>query len=120
MLAEFDIDKGSDVRLQYPEAVPGSTAEELAEYMITEGAHNFGVVSNFFSVNQNSSKELLSEQNRLLQSPQGLLLDQLFTTEKKDELLKNFWVSQEQPLNQLGNHVRAVPVSPLSAEQERL
>ena len=50
VLAEFDIDKGSGVRIQYPEPVPGTNAEELAEYMITEGAHNFGVVTTYFSV----------------------------------------------------------------------
>lgn len=69
MLAEFDIGVGSELRLQFPETVPGTSSEELAEYMITEGAHNFGVVSNFFVVNQSTSKELLSEQNRVLQAP---------------------------------------------------
>ena len=58
-LAEFDIDKGSSVRIQYPEAVPHTTAEDLAEYMITEGAHNFSVVSSYFTVGKRSCRELL-------------------------------------------------------------
>lgn len=68
-LAEFDIDKGSGVRLQYPESVPGISAEDLAEYMITEGAHNFGVVSTYFTVGRRPCKELLSEQSRMISSP---------------------------------------------------
>ena len=69
VLAEFDIDKGSAVRVQYPDSVPSTNSEELAEYMITEGAHNFGVVSSFFSVGRRSTKDLLSEQNRAIQQP---------------------------------------------------
>lgn len=109
VLAEFDIGVGSELRLQFPDAVPGTSTAELAEYMITEGAHNFGVVSNFFVVGQNPSKELLSEQNRILQSPQGLLLDQLFTPARKQSLLQNFWVSQESSSASQGNPTRSVP-----------
>jgi hypothetical protein len=66
VLAEFDIDKGSGVRMQYPDSVPGTNTEELAEYMITEGAHNFGVVSTYFSVGKRNCRDLLSEQNRMI------------------------------------------------------
>ena len=79
VLAEFDIDKGSGVRLQHPDSVPGTSTEELAELMITEGAHNFGVVSTYFSVGKRSCKDLLSEQLKMTQSPQGIFLDKIFT-----------------------------------------
>ena len=39
VLAEFDIDKGSTVRNQYPSPVPWVSADWLAEHMIPEGAH---------------------------------------------------------------------------------
>ena len=39
VLAEFDIDKGSTVRLQYPSDVPHVSPDWLAEHMIPEGAH---------------------------------------------------------------------------------
>jgi len=82
-LAEFDVDKGSGVRIQYPDAVPGTNAEELAEQMITEGAHNFGVVSSYFTVGRCASKDLLAELNRTVSSPQTVLIDKIFTNEKK-------------------------------------
>ena len=68
VLAEFDIDKGSGVRIQYPEAVPNTNAEELAEYMITEGAHNFGVVTTYFSVGKRPFRDL-EDSIRLLSNP---------------------------------------------------
>ena len=40
ILAEFDIDTGSTVRHQYPEAVSGYKSDWFAEYMLPEGAHN--------------------------------------------------------------------------------
>ena len=92
VLAEFDIDKGSGVRIQYPETVPGTNAEQLAEYMITEGAHNFGVVSTYFSVAQRPNRELLSEMNRMLANPYNTFLEKIFTPEKKQRLLENFWI----------------------------
>ena len=66
--------------------MPSTNAEELAEYMITEGAHNFGVVSSHFSVGKRPCKELLMEQNRMLANPQNVLLDKIFTLDKKHRL----------------------------------
>lgn len=40
ILSEFDIDKGSVVRLQYPSPVPGVEPGIIASYMLPEGAHN--------------------------------------------------------------------------------
>ena len=92
VLAEFDIDKGSGVKVQYPDTVPGITSEELAEQMITEGAHNFSVVTSFFSVGRQTSKALLQEQARMIQNPQNTLLDKIFTTEMKQRLQLNYWL----------------------------
>ena len=95
VLAEFDIDKGSGVQIQYPDAVPGTTSEDLAEYMITEGAHNFAVVSTFFTVGKRPCRDLLAEQNRMVQNFQNVFLDKIFTQEKKQRILENFWIGQE-------------------------
>ena len=94
-LAEFDIDKGSSVLVQYPNAVPNTNAEDLAEYMIIEGAHNFGVVSSYFTVGRRPCKELLSEQNRMISSPQNVFLDKLFTHERKQRLMQKYWLSED-------------------------
>jgi len=40
LLAEFDINIGSTVRLQYPKALPGIEIGTIASYMLPEGAHN--------------------------------------------------------------------------------
>ena len=95
VLAEFDIDKGSGVKIQYPDTIPGISAEDLAEQMITEGAHNFSVVTSFFSVGRRPCKELLQEQARMLSNPQNALLDKIFTTEMKQRLQENFWLPEE-------------------------
>ena len=61
ILAEFDIDKGSTVRLQYPTNVPNSNQEDIADHMIMEGVHNFGVVSSWFTLGRRSCKDLQLE-----------------------------------------------------------
>lgn len=68
ILAEFDIDKGSTVKLQYPHNVPNVNQEEIADHMIMDCAHNFGVVSSYFTLGRRSCKDLQSEQNRILQN----------------------------------------------------
>ena len=114
VLAEFDIEKGSGVRIQYPETVPGTNAEELSEYMITEGAHNFGVVSTYFSVGKIPCKDLLTEQTRILQSPQSVFLDKIFTNERKQRLMDRFWIPHEQ------NSSNGQPTRSLSESMRRV
>ena len=72
--------------------MPGTNAEDLAEYMITEGAHNFAVVSTFFTVGKRANRELLAEQNRMAASPQGVLLEKVFDNERRRALMENFWL----------------------------
>ena len=82
ILSEFDIDKGSTVRLQYPNPVPTVNQEEIADHMIMEGVHNFGVVSSYFTLGRRSCKDLQLEQNRILQN-QSVFLGKLLTQERK-------------------------------------
>jgi hypothetical protein len=39
VVAEFDINKGSSVKFQYPSPPPGSTDGFLAEMMLPDGVH---------------------------------------------------------------------------------
>ena len=82
ILSEFDIDKGSTVRLQYPNPVPTVNQEEIADHMIMEGVHNFGVVSSYFTLGRRPCKDLQLEQNRILQN-QSVFLGKLLTQERK-------------------------------------
>ena len=61
ILAEFDIDKGSTVRIQYPQPVLNSNTDEISDHMIMEGVHNFGVVSSWFTLGRRSCKDLMQE-----------------------------------------------------------
>jgi hypothetical protein len=92
ILAEFDIDQGSGVRLQYPDPVQNVNPEDIAEQMITEGAHNFGVVKTFFTLKHRSCKDLCLEQNRMLQNPQSVFLEKLLTAYSIKRLQENFWL----------------------------
>lgn len=53
LLAEFDIDTGSTLRHQYPEAIPDHKADWFAEHMLPEGAHNREIDYTYIFLNRN-------------------------------------------------------------------
>jgi len=84
ILAEFDIDKGSMIRLQHPGPVQLENGKEadpatIAEYMLPEGGHKFGVVSTFFTLGRRQIKDLHQEQSNLLNSNQQHLMRKMMT-----------------------------------------
>jgi hypothetical protein len=60
LLADFDIDKGSTLRIEHPSS-PVSEANSsgmIADFMLPEGGHNFSVISTFFTLNRPSADSL--------------------------------------------------------------
>jgi len=57
LLADFDIDKGSTLRIEYPDSPISHsiTPGMIADFMLPEGGHNFSVISTFFTLNRPSS-----------------------------------------------------------------
>ena len=60
VLSEFDIDKGSTCRHQYPTDVPGYEPSFFAENMLPEGAHNHKEDWTVFFLNRDSDDAELS------------------------------------------------------------
>ena len=65
ILSEFDIDKGSLVRLQYPSPVANVEAGVIASYMLPEGGHNRLQDTTYFILNRRKGAETLSELQRI-------------------------------------------------------
>ena len=68
--SEFDINEGSTVRHQYPEAIPFVSADWLAENMIPEGIHNREMDVTYIFLNRGGAcfKRCESEEDVELQS----------------------------------------------------
>ena len=67
LLAEFDINCGGIVRLQYPHEIPNADKEEIGNYMLPEGSHNRRMDVTFFMLNRSPvNNERLSPSKRLL------------------------------------------------------
>lgn len=83
VLSEFDINAGSIVRCQYPQAIPGVETGIIASYMLPEGAHNRVSDTTYFSLNRLSSKTQ-SDKSEL--APQIYLANKFFSQERIDGL----------------------------------
>lgn len=58
VLTEFDINLGSAVRIIYPGPLHAIEAQSIADNMIPEGSHNFGVLTSNFVLGRKTVKEL--------------------------------------------------------------
>ena len=61
ILSEFDIDKGSLVRIQHPSAVQGVEPGVIASYMLPEGGHNRLQETTYFILNRRKGPQIISE-----------------------------------------------------------
>jgi len=61
ILTEFDINAGSVVRLVHPHNIPTIDTQSIADNMIPEGSHNFGVLSFNFVLGRKPLKDLQSD-----------------------------------------------------------
>ena len=80
VLTEFDINSGSVVRVQFPSTIPDTDPCQIADNMIPEGSHNFGVLSSYFTLGRKPIKDLQSDQSKLF-SNSLLLLQKLLPPE---------------------------------------
>jgi hypothetical protein len=58
VLTEFDINLGSAVRIIYPGPLHAIETQSIADNMIPEGSHNFGVLTSNFVLGRKTVKEL--------------------------------------------------------------
>lgn len=65
VLAEFDINLGSIVRMQYPANVPQSDSAVIASYMLPEGGHNRSTDTTYFTLNRKKGKDVQADIARL-------------------------------------------------------
>ena len=73
VLTEFDINEGSAVRIVYPGPLHSIDTQSIADNMIPEGSHNFGVLTSNFVLGRKTVKELQTDQNRVFASTGNLM-----------------------------------------------
>ena len=87
ILSEFDINLGSIVKYQHPQAVPSVDQGVIASYMLPEGGHNRASDTTYFVLNRKKGKDLQADMQRIqTEGALAYLNGKYFTPERVESL----------------------------------